>query len=47
MITEIDIPYDEKIDKDKGHIITVRFDHNNSNWKQGWMIDAFILEKEL
>ena len=47
LITEIDIPYDEKIDKDKGHIITVRFGHNNSNWKQGWMIDAFILEKEL
>ena len=47
LITEIDVPYDEKIDKEKGHIITVRFDHNNGDWKQGWMIDAFILEKVL
>jgi len=46
-ITEIEVPYDEKIDKDKGHAITVRFDHNNGDWKQGWMIDAFILEKVL
>ena len=44
-ITEIIVPYDEKIDNDKGHNLTVRFDHVEGSWKQGWMIDAFILEK--
>ena len=46
-ITDIEIPYDEKIDNDKGHTITVRFDHVEGSWKQGWMIDGFILEKIL
>ena len=44
-ITEIIVPFDEKIDNDKGHTVTVRFDHIEGSWKQGWMIDAFILEK--
>ena len=44
-ITDIEIPYNEKIDKTMGHKITVRFDHVEGSWKQGWMIDAFILEK--
>ena len=44
-ITNIDIPYDENIEKNKGHTITVRFDHIEGSWKHGWMIDTFILEK--
>ena len=44
-ITDIDIPYDENIEKNKGHTITVRFDQIEDSWKHGWMIDAFILEK--
>ena len=45
LITIIDIPYNVIIDNKKGHIITIRFDHLEGSWKQGWMIDAFILEK--
>ena len=44
-ITEIEIPYNDKIDNGKGHKVTVRFDHVEGSWKHGWMIDAFILEK--
>ena len=47
LITEIEVPYDPKIDNDKGHTITVRFEHNDGSWKQGWLIDGFILEKIL
>ena len=46
-ITIIDIPFDKIKDNDKGHCVTVRFDHVEGSWKQGWMIDAFILEKIL
>ena len=45
LITEIDVPFDEKLDKNEGHKITVKFDHTEGSWKHGWMIDGFILEK--
>ena len=45
-ICDINIPLiDSKFEKN-GHNLIVRFDHdNNGNWKQGWIIDGFILEK--
>ena len=44
-ITEIDVPFDRKLDKNDGHKITVKFEHAEGSWKSGWMIDGFILEK--
>ena len=45
LITVIDVPFDEKLDKNDGHKITVKFEHAEGSWKSGWMIDGFILEK--
>ena len=43
-IMEVDIIYDDKIDSSNGHEITVKFDHTEGSWKEGWLIDAVILE---
>ena len=43
-IMDVDIIYDDKIDSTNGHEITVKFDHTELSWKNGWLIDAVILE---
>ena len=44
-IMDIDILYDDKLDNGNGHEIKVKFDHVEGSWKEGWLIDAVILEK--
>ena len=44
-IMDIEVIYDEKLDNENGHEIKVKFDHANGMWKNGWLIDAVILEK--
>ena len=44
-IMEININYDDKIDKGEGHELFVKFEHKEGSWKENWLIDAVILEK--
>jgi len=44
-IMELNVNYDEKLDSCSGHVLTVKFDHVEGSWKNGWLIDAVILEK--
>ena len=44
-IMDINILYDEKIDKSSGHELTVKFSNLNGAYKEGWLIDAIILKK--
>ena len=44
-IMELNVNYDEKLDNSSGHVLTVKFDHVENSWKNGWLIDAVILEK--
>ena len=45
-IMDININYDEKKDKSSGHELKVQFDHADGSWKNDWLIDGVILEKE-
>ena len=45
-IMDLNLNYDEKLDNSSGHVLTVKFDHVEGSWKNGWLIDAVILEKE-
>ena len=46
-ITQINIPFDKKLEENgqSGHCLKVKFEHVEGSWKQGWLIDGFILEK--
>ena len=43
---DLNVNYDEKLDNSSGHVLTVKFDHVEGSWKNGWLIDGVILEKE-
>ena len=43
-IMDVDIIYDDIMDSSNGHEITIKFDHTEGSWKEGWLIDAAILE---
>jgi len=45
-IMDINIPYDEIRDNGSGHELTIKFDHTEGSWKDGWLIDGVILESE-
>ena len=45
-IMEISINYNENLDKSNGHEISIKFDHSDGSWKENWLIDGVILEKE-
>ena len=42
---EINVVYDQNLDKGEGHELIVKFEHANGDWKNNWLIDAVILEK--
>jgi len=44
-ITDIDIAYNENLEKEggNGHEIAIKFKNNNWDWKYNWAIDAIIL----
>lgn len=44
-IMEINIPNDNNIKENEGHIIKIAFNHNNNDWKKEWLIDGIILKK--
>ena len=44
-IMDINIPYDNNLDNDTGHKISIKFDHTEGSWKKDWLIDGVILEK--
>ena len=44
-IMDVDIIYDKILDCGNGHEIKVTYDHATDNWKNGWLIDAVILER--
>ena len=44
-IMEINVVYDQNLDKGEGHELIVKFEHANGDWKNNWLIDAVILEK--
>lgn len=45
-ITDINIGYNEDLDKAGGHEIVVKFNHKDLSWKSEWSIDAVILEQK-
>ena len=45
-IMDLNVNYDEQLDNSSGHVLTVKFDHVEGSWKNGWLIDAVILERE-
>jgi len=45
-IMDINVVYDKERDNGSGHELTVKFDHTEGSWKEGWLIDAVILESE-
>ena len=44
-IMDINVVYDEKMDKNSGHILTIKFEKRDDSWKVGWLIDGVIVEK--
>ena len=44
-IMDFDIPSDEGIENNIGHVLKICFDHNNGNWKTEWFIDAIVIRK--
>ena len=46
-IMDVDIIYNEILDNGNGHEIKVTFDHATDTWKNGWLIDAVILESKM
>ena len=48
-ITDIDVAYNESLDKEggPGHEIAIKFNNKDWNWKEDWSIDAAILSKVL
>ena len=45
-VMDITINYNENIDKSNGHEISVRIESTDGSWKENWLIDGVILEKE-
>ena len=45
-VMDITINYNENIDKSNGHEIGVRIESTDGSWKENWLIDGVILEKE-
>ena len=45
-IMEISINYNENLDKSIGHEISVKFEQSDGSWKENWLIDGVILEKQ-
>jgi hypothetical protein len=45
-IMDINVTYDEIRDNGSGHELTIKFDHTDGSWKEGWLIDGVILESE-
>ena len=45
-IMDINVIYDKIRDNGSGHVLTVRFDQTEGSWKEGWLIDGVILERE-
>ena len=45
-IMDINVVYNDIIDNSIGHKLTVNFDNIDGSWKNNWLIDAVILEKQ-
>ena len=47
-ITDIDVAYNENLEKEggHGHEIAIKFKNNNWEWKYDWAIDTIILRKK-
>jgi len=43
-IADFDVNYDQNLDNNSGHELTVRFKNTDWYWKEDWLIDGFILE---
>ena len=44
-IMDINVVYDEKMDNNSGHSLTIKFEKRDDSWKVGWLIDGVIVEK--